>query len=385
LFDDPFSHIDQDRYEAPVPAAHRVLAREAAHKSVVLLKNEGGLLPLAKSGQRIALIGPFATDTENLHGPWAAFSPQGSSVLLSDGIRDALERESDLTIVDGSGIHEASPGGIDAAVTAARAADVVVLAIGEETHMSGEAASRDSITIPAPQQALAEAVAATGTPMVIVLRNGRALALEGAVRDAQAIVVGWFLGNETGSGLADILFGDASPSGRLPVTFPLASGQQPYYYARETSGRPAPTGGMKRFTSHFIGMPDVPLYPFGHGLTYSMVEYGPTSVATTTMTQDQTLRISAEISNIGDRDVVEVVQLYIRDKVARVVQPRRRLVAFRKVALTAGTTQRIEFEITADQLSFLDQDLTPVIEPGQFTAWIAPSAADGKPAQFELV
>ena len=219
----------------------------------------------------------------------------------------------------------------------------------------------------------------------MILRNGRALALEGAVRNAQAILVGWFLGTETGPALADILFGNVSPSGRLPVTFPLATGQQPCYYARERSGRPAGPGSTAPFTSHFLGIPDEPLYPFGHGLTYSTVEYGPTRCSAPTMTRDGELAISAQVTNRGARSVDEVVQLYIHDRVARVVQPVRRLVAFQKVVLARGASQTVAFRIRATDLGFLDRVSKRVIEPGDFDVWIAPSAGAGQSARFTLV
>ena len=379
LFDDPFRRLDVERSRRPAPAAHRDLAREAGRRSIVLLKNDGDLLPLGKSGQKLALIGPFATDIANLHGPWSTFSAERPPVSLADGMKAAMANGDELMIVPGSAIDGPVAGGIAAAVAAARAADVVVLALGEDQAMSGEAASRADIGIPAAQQSLAEAVAATGRPMLVVLRNGRALALEGAVRDADAILVGWFLGSETGPAIADILFGDFSPSGRLPVSFPRATGQEPFYYARESSGRPAGEG-LQPYRSHFIGIPDTPLYPFGHGLGYGDVRYGETRVTA----GDGRITATATLANHGRRTADEVAQLYVHDRASEVVQPVRRMVDFRRLALAPGESRTIRFDISPAMLSHLDRACRRVAGEGLFDIWIAPSAAAGAPAQFRV-
>ncbi len=228
------------------------------------------------------------------------------------------------------------PGGIDAAVAAARAADVVLLAIGESENMSGEAQSRPEIVVPAPQQALAEAVAAVGKPVVVVLKNGRALALQGAVANAPAILVTWFLGTESGNAIADVLFGDYSPSGRLPSSFPRSPGQQPYYYAHKPTGRPNPSDDkLEPYKAHYRGIPNKALYPFGHGLTYGRIEYSGLQVAPT-LAWDGELTVAATISNRGTRAAEEVVQLYIHDRAASITRPVRELKAFRKIKLAPG-------------------------------------------------
>ncbi|HEY2255243.1 MAG TPA: glycoside hydrolase family 3 N-terminal domain-containing protein, partial [Variovorax sp.] len=238
LFDHPLRGLDGPA-GAPAAdlAAHQALAREAALRSIVLLKNDGDLLPLHKAGQRIALIGPFAGSSD-LFGPWMIFPGQAAPVGIEDALRAAMADPALLTVVRGADVEAPLPGGIAAAVAAAQAADVVVLSIGENEGMSGEARSRSDIEVPQAQQALADAVVATGKPVVVLLRNGRALALRNGVRDARALLVTWFLGSQTGPAVADILFGDASPSGRLPVSFPQTPGQVPYYYAHKRTGRP---------------------------------------------------------------------------------------------------------------------------------------------------
>ncbi|TXS92187.1 beta-glucosidase [Parahaliea maris] len=386
LFDDPFRRISEQRARSPAPSSHRKLAREAATKSVVMLKNDDNLLPLPSSGKRIALIGPFAADQENLDGPWSPFVPERPSVPLVDGIRGIMQERANLNVVKGCDIEASIAGGIDEAVNAAREADVVILALGESTDMSGESASRTEITVPPAQQDLAEAVSATGKPVVVVLRNGRALALDGAVRDAQAILVGWFLGTETGPALADLIFGKVSPSGRLPMTFPLASGQQPFYYARESSGRPPQGDSTTKFTSHFLDIPQVPLYAFGHGLGYAEVEYGPTQCNASNLNLAGSLDVSATITNQSRRwSAEEVVQLYIHDRVASLVQPVRKMVDFKKIKLAPGKSETVTFTLTAANLSFLKRDLQPTVEPGEFDVWIAPSAEKGTPTTFNLI
>ena len=385
LFDDPFRRIDLQREKArsrTKPAL--ALAREAARKSIVLLKNEGNLLPLPKSGRRIAIIGPFAAGAHDINGPWVVYGDNAQSIDLATGIRGAVRDASQVTVVEGSGIDAPLPGGIDAAVAAARAADVVLLAIGESENMSGEAQSRDEIVVPEPQQALAEAVAAAGKPTVVVLKNGRALALEGAVRNAPAILVTWFLGSESGHAIADILFGDHGPTGRLPLSFPQRSGQQPFYYSRKPTGRPNPGENLENYKARFRGIRHESLYPFGHGLTYGTVEYSGLSLPAQ-MPWNGQIEVSAIVTNRGSRAADELVQLYIRDRVASITRPIRELKAYRRIRLAPGDSERVRFVLKREQLQFIGRDNKPVAEPGLFDLWIAPSAeANGAHGRFTL-
>ena len=262
---------------------------------------------------------------------------------------------------------------------------MVVLEIGESETMSGEAQSRDEITVPAPQQALAEAVAATGKPLVIVLKNGRALALEGAVKEAPAIVVGWFLGSEGGRALADILLGKASPSARLPMSFPIASGQEPFHYDRKSTGRPNPPGDLSPYKAHYRGIPNQALYAFGHGLTYGEVAYSDLTLGASAMPWNGSLDVTVTIANRGRRAAEEVVQLYVHDRVASVTRPIRELKAFRKLRLAERSSEQVSFKVTREDLLFIGLDLKPTVEPGTFDIWVAPSAeADGVHTTFEL-
>jgi beta-glucosidase len=383
LFDDPYRRMKGKPPAAGTtgPAAHVALAREAAQRSIVLLKNEGEVLPLAPAGKRIALIGPFGEGQRDLVGPWTVFGLDRDAVDLATGIRAALRDPALLTVVKGSDVTAAIDGGITAAVAAARNADVVLLAIGESQGMSGEAQSRTDIVVPKAQQDLAEAVAAVGKPVVVVLKNGRPLALEGAVLAAPAIVVTWFLGTQGGHAIADILFGKASPSGRLPVSFPRAAGQVPYYDAHKATGRPNGPGRLNPYKTHYIGVPNSALFPFGHGLTYGKVAYSDFAVSE----RGGGFVVSATVTNSGSRVVDELVQLYVQDVAATLTRPVRELKEFRSVKLAPGKAQRVEFVLGREQLAYLGADLRKRTDPGLFRAWIASSAeAEGAAGTFTL-
>jgi beta-glucosidase len=314
------------------------------------------------------------------------YGDDAKSVDLATGVRAAVSNAASIIVAEGSGINEPIAGGIAQAVAAARNADVVVLAIGEPQNMSGEAQSRTEIVVPEAQQQLAEAVAAVGKPMVVVLKNGRALALEGAVAAAPAILVTWFLGSQTGHAIADILFGTHSPSGRLPISFPRASGQQPYHYAHKRTGRPNPPGGKREeYKAQFREVPNSALYPFGHGLTYGRIEYSDFALSAPTMSMNGEITVSARVTNRGRRSAQEVVQLYIHDRTASITRPVQLLKAFRKVPLAPGEYERVTFRIRPSDLAFIGVNNRPVIEPGMFDVWIAPSAeVDGVRGAFEL-
>jgi beta-glucosidase len=386
LFDDPMRGLDGP------PAAQRVenpefiaLAREDARRSIVMLKNDRMLLPLPKAGTKIVLVGPFAEGTIDLMGAWSLFPGQSAPVGIDQGLRAALGPGSSVNVVRGSGIESALPGGIDAAVAAAKDADVVLLAIGESQKMSGEARSRSDIGIPQAQQDLAEAVAATGKPVVVLLSNGRAMALKGAVRDARAILVTWFLGVQTGHAIADVLFGDFNPSGRLPVSFPQTAGQVPYYYGHKRTGRPTPANAPETaFKARFIDATNEALYPFGFGLGYSPVRYDSVELSSERMPLAGTLRVRATVTNTGQRDAEEVVQLYIAERAASVTRPVRELKGFRKLSIAPGASEQVEFTLTAEDLQFIGRDMKPVVEPGEFDLWVAPSAVGGIRRHFVL-
>jgi beta-glucosidase len=384
LFDNPWRSISEtaEKTQVAMPAT-RKLAREAGGQSIVLLKNEGGLLPLKKAPGRIALIGPFGADRANLAGPWAFMADDSIGVDIASGIRAQLADPGALTVVKGSDVEKPISGGIEQAVAAAKAADLVILAIGESQDMSGEAQSRVAITVPEPQQALAEAVAATGKPMIVLLKHGRALALRGAVKDASAILACWFLGSETGNAVADVLFGAVNPSAKLSVSFPNFSGQEPYYYDHRPTGRPAPDTGPQAYKARYRETKNEALYPFGFGLTYSDIVLSELRLPKT-LTRDGTLEVSALVTNRGKVAGTEVVQLYIHDRVASRTRPVRQLKGFRRVTLASGQSQRVGFSLKREDLLFWG-DKGWTVEPGSFDLWVATSSTNGLQGSFELI
>jgi beta-glucosidase len=329
----------------------------------------------------------MATDWDNTAGPWTLFGGDDSGSDLASGMRRAMGDPDALKVVQGCLFTGSLAGGLQAAVAAAAAADVAVLAIGEPREYSGEAQSRTVIGIPDVQLGLLAAVAATGTPVVAVLSNGRALALDEGFSRLPAILVSWYLGSASGDALADILFGKQGPSGRLPVSFPRESGQTPYYYAHKSSGRPDPQpAALEAFKTHYRSAPNNARFAFGHGLTYGRIEYSGLDLGDGQLVKDGRLEITARIHNRGSRDAEEVVQLYVHDRAASVTRPVRELKDFRKVTVAAGASVAVNFSLRREDLLFVGQDLKPTVEPGQFDLWVAPSAeADGLTGSFVLL
>ncbi|MFK4872910.1 glycoside hydrolase family 3 N-terminal domain-containing protein [Novosphingobium sp. ZW T3_23] len=384
LFDNPWRSLDEDveRTHIATPA-HRELAREAAARSIVLLKNSG-VLPLdPEHGQKIALIGPFGEDRDNVYGPWAFYGDPGKGVDIASGLRAALPETAKLTIVPGSGIDTPIDGGIARAVEAAKAADVVLLAIGEPQTMSGEAQSRTTIEIPAAQQALADAVTATGKPVVVLLRHGRALALHDGVANAQAILATWFLGSEAGHAVADVLFGKVNPSGKLPVSFPWESGQEPFFYDRKSTGRPV-VDARTEYRARYTTTDNSARFPFGHGLSYSEFTLDSLKLSDKVMRWDDTLQISAKVTNKGSRRGSEVVQLYMRDRVASRTRPIRELKSIERITLNPGESKVVRFAIARKDLEFVGSGNRRIAEPGLFDLWIGQSSSGGLHSQIEL-
>ncbi|MES3098349.1 glycoside hydrolase family 3 N-terminal domain-containing protein [Sphingomonas faeni] len=379
LFDNPYRSVSRkaERTSVSTPAMLK-LSREAGARSIVLLKNDGDLLPLKKNPGRIALIGPFAEDRKNVVGTWAFMADEKLNVSIAQGLR---ARGLTVTTAQGSEIEAPLPGGIATAVAVANAADIVLLAVGESQLMSGEAQSRTEITIPAPQMALAEAIAATGKPVIVLLRHGRALALHGAVKNAPAILSTWFLGSESGNAIADVLFGDVNPSAKLSASFPNESGQEPYFYNHKNTGRPAPDTGSQEYKSRYRETKNEALYPFGHGLSYT--SFSVSNVVVPAQMTD-TLAVTATVTNTGALAGDEVVQLYIHDRVASRTRPVRELKGFARVSLAPGASKRVTLTLKREDLRFWG-DGDWVIEPGTFDLWVATSSIDGEKQSFELV
>jgi beta-glucosidase len=367
---------------APAAAETRALARRVARESIVLLKNERATLPLDPKLATIAVIGPLADNKLDPLGPWHTQGRQEDVVTVLQGIK-ARVPSAQVVYAPGAGIEDTSTAGFGAAVAAARGAKVAILVLGERHDMSGEAASRASLGLPGKQQQLLEAVAATGTPVVLVLMNGRPLILEWAAEHVPAILETWFLGVEAGNATADVLFGDVNPSGRLPVTFPRSVGQIPLYYNARNTGRPM--SPQNKFTSKYIDVPNTPRYPFGFGLSYTTFAYRDLRVSPARARVTDTVTATVTVTNTGSREGTEVVQLYVRDEVASVSRPVRELKAFRRVALRPGESRSVELRIAVRDLWFIGLDMKPVVEPGTFRVYVGPNSTEGLEATFECI
>jgi beta-glucosidase len=384
LFEDPYRYGSPKAEEEIILSdEHRDLAREAAHESMVLLKNDGDVLPFSKDAGTVAVIGPLATDARTILGEWAGSGRAEDAVSLLDGIRQALDGRS--TVRHASGLPSATAAdtsGLAEAVRTARQADAVVLVLGEPYDYSGEAASRTSLTLPGRQRTLAGAVLDTGTPTAAVLLNGRPLAIPDLAENAPAILEAWYPGTEAGTAVADLLFGDAVPSGKLPVTIPRNVGQVPIYYNHASTGRPPKAD--TDYTSTYLNTPWTPLYPFGHGLSYTSFRYGPPRVSTDSLVMGDTVTVTVELTNTGDRTGTEVVQLYVEDPVAEVARPVRELRAFERVTLDPGASQTVRFAITMDDLAFVGRDGRRRVDPGRFHVHVGTSSAETQRATFHL-
>ncbi len=374
LFANPYRWTDAGTEKAKLlHPDHLAAARDMARKSIVLLKNENQLLPLRKDLPLLAVIGPLAADNDSPLGPWSARGRREEVVTLLEGITGAVARSTGVGYARGCSIDTAGTEGFAAAVELARRADVVILALGEDRDMSGEASCRSSLDLPGSQQALLEAVMRTGKPVVLVLMNGRPLSIAWAAGHVPAIIEGWYLGTTTGSALADVIFGDYNPSGRLPVSVPRTVGQVPIYYNHKNTGRPGDT--ENHYTSTYLDLPLTPLYPFGFGLGYTTFAYDDLRLSAAAISATDSVHVSVRVRNTGKRPGEEVVQLYIRDDVASVTRPVMELKGFRKIALAPGESREVDFVITPDHLAFYDQSMQYRVEPGTFTIMVGPHSA----------
>lgn len=410
LFEDPFRYLDSERYASEVyTAENRAFAREAAHESLVLLKNDG-ILPLSKD-MRVAVVGPMADDPAVMTGTWAMTSHGSESVTPLQGIRNAapkkvtysegswvfLDKEMEETVKYGlykffmpgfkaPDIHTVPQSRLIAeAVAAARAADVVVACVGESQNMNGEGASRTDISIPDAQMELLRALKATGKPVVMVLVTGRPLTLGWEDSEMDAILNVWSPGSEGGNAVADVLFGDVNPSAKLTMSFPRSVGQLPLYYNHKNTGRPHPEyDEYRKFTSCYMDEINAPLYPFGYGLSYTTYEYSEPVLSSAEMSLDGTVTASVTVKNTGSRDGFETVQLYIHDIYATSTRPVKELRAFRKVHIPAGESVTVSFELSADDLSYYNHSLEWVCEPGDFEIMTGPNSRDLQTVQLTV-
>lgn len=383
LFDDPFRYIDPAPEQAPtITPDNRALARAAAQKSIVLLKNEGGLLPLSKNIQRLVVVGALATDSTSSLGSFPGIGRVDETITVLEGIERAVSPDTYLVYVSGASPDSNDISGIDKAVIAAQAADVTIAVLGESSDMSGEANSRAFLGLAGAQETLLTRLIETGKPLVVILMNGRPLTVPTLDEQVPAILEAWFLGSEMGNGVADVLFGDVNPSGKLPVTFPRSVGQVPIYYGHKKTGR-APRADSF-FTSKYIDQPWTPLYPFGFGLSYTTFAYDKPKLSKTELTSSETLSIDVTVHNTGQREGEEVVQLYLRDDVASVTRPVRSLRGFTRVSLQPGEAGTVRFMLDKEDFALLDKDFVRVIEPGTFTVFAGGSSTTENQARFKV-
>ena len=380
LFENPYKFCDEDRQKRVLLSKeNRAAAREISRKSIVLLKNEKNLLPL-NPNQKIALIGPLADNKSELIGNWNGAGNADDCVSVLEGIR--TQSKSEVLFDNGCGFFVAQKGGTEAALALAKQADVVVVVVGEQAMMSGEAASRADITLPAVQEELVLELLRTGKPVVVILMNGRPLAIPRIAESAPAILETWWLGTEAGNAIADVLFGVYNPAGKLPMTFPRSVGQVPVFYNERSTGRPYDPNS--KWTSKYIDMPNAPLFPFGFGLSYTTFSYSEPKADKTVFKKGQNLQISVKVTNTGSRAGEEVVQLYVRDLVGSVTRPVKELKGFEKIMLKPGETKEVKFTLTDRDLSFYRRDMSFGSEPGDFEIMVGGNSAEVKKLKVQM-
>lgn len=395
LFENPYKYCDEKREKATLyNKANNDAVLDIAKKSIVLLKNDKQLLPLKKSGQKIALIGALANDKNSPLGSWRVASDDNTAVSVLEGMQQyksnelTFEKGSDLIIGKTSFVNElvfntTDTSGFEAAKKAAENADVVVMVLGEHGFQSGEARSRTSINLPGNQQQLLEAVYAVNPNIVLVLNNGRPLAIPWAAKNIPAIVEAWQLGTQTGNAVAQVLYGDYNPSGKLPMSFPRNVGQCPIYYNHYATGRPT-NSENNVFWSHYSDAENTPQFPFGFGLSYTTFAYKNITISKNKFKKGEPISVSVEVSNTGNFDGKEVVQLYLQDVAASLARPVKELKGFELVDLKKGESKTINFILTDKELGFFDNNGNYLVEAGSFKIWVGGSSDGGLEGKFEV-
>jgi len=382
LFENPYRTNNEMEEKSLLAPEHIVIAREMAKRSIVLLKNENQILPLKKNLDKIAVIGPLADNKKDMLGTWAITGNEEDVVTILSGITSAVERDTEIVYAKGCEVIGDEGADFKTAVEIANESDVIIAVVGENADMSGEASSRMDLNLPGRQEELLKALHQTGKPVVVILINGRPLSIPWAAENVSAIVEAWQLGIQTGNAVADVLFGDYNPSGKLVATFPYSVGQVPIYYNHPRTGRPA---SKIKFTSKYIDGPHQPLYPFGFGLSYTNFTYENLVVNSPEVTKDSVVTFGIDVSNTGLRSGEEVVQLYISDEVASRVRPVKELKGFKKIKLQPGERQTVTFEIDSNSLGFYNEEMEYIVEPGGFKVIIGPNSQDGLEADFRVL
>ncbi len=391
LFDDPFrfSNVQRENKVLNDPE-HLKIARQVAAKSIVLLKNQNHLLPISKNTKTIAFIGPLVKEVKQNMGFWSIELPDVdySKFIVTQwqGVQNKISKNSHLLYAKGCDIEGNNKNGFAEAVETAKKADVVIISVGERRDMSGEAKSRSNIHLPGVQEELIKAIQATGKPVVVLINAGRPLIFNWTADHVPAIVYSWWLGTAAGDAIADVLFGDYNPSAKLPISFPREEGQIPVYYSHFNTGRPAHNDSDLNYVSAYTDLSNSPRYAFGYGLSYSNFKYSNLQLSKNKMNADETIEVSLQISNTGNYAGEETVQLYLRDRVGSIVRPVKELKDFKKLFLNAGETKTIRFMIDQQKLSFYNQQLQWVAEPGDFDLMIGSSSDDIRLKEsFELL
>ena len=379
LFDDPYRFSSEKRQkEQTNNQENRKFGREFGSKSIVLLKNEKNILPLSRSTKTIALIGPFGKETSANHGFWSvAFKDDNQRIVTQfDGIKNQLDKNSTLLYAKGANADDQDRSMFAEAVETAKKADVVIMTLGEGHAMSGEAKSRSNIHFSGVQEELLKEIAKTGKPIVLMINAGRPLVFDWAADNIPTILYTWWLGTEAGNSIADVLFGTVNPGGKLPMTFPRTEGQIPVYYNHYNTGRPAKNNTDRNYVSAYIDLDNDPKFPFGYGLSYTQFKYADMNLSSANLKGNQNLTITVKVSNTGNYDGEEVVQLYIRDLFAKVVRPVKELKGFQKVFIKKGETKTVSFTLTPRDLKFYDDALNFDWEGGEFDIMVGTNSRD---------
>ena len=384
LFEDPYRYNDATREKKEILSPEKVaFARKSAAESMVLLKNDKEVLPFSKDIKTIAVIGPLADEKEDLIAAWSAAGDRANRpVTVLEGVKNKVGDNVKVLYAKGTEVEGTSTKGFAEAIKIAKQADVVLLAIGEKYWMSGEAASKSNIDMPGNQEALAKEIFKANKNTAIILMNGRPLTIEELDKTAPAILETWFAGTEAGNAIADVVFGDYNPAGKLVMTFPRNVGQIPIYYNHKNTGRPLDPN--EKYTTKYLDVPNTPLYPFGYGLSYTTFEYSNLKVDKNEITEDQIVNISIDVKNTGNYDGEEVVQMYIHDVVGSVTRPVRELRGFEKVMLKKGETKTIKLSLNKKDLSFYRLDMTFGTEPGKFDVYVGGSSDAEDKVSFTL-
>jgi beta-glucosidase len=387
LFDDPYRYCSKKREKEEIMTPENIsFARKFAAASCVLLKNKNKTLPIKRGIKSIAVIGPLADSREDMLGSWSAAGQWEKCVTLTEGLKSKAGTGIKVLTAKGCNVNDSDRSGFRQAVSIAAKSDFIILALGESRDMSGEAASRTDISIPGVQMEMVREILKTGKPCAVVLFNGRPLTIPELDRTAPAILEAWFGGTESGNAIADVLFGDVNPSGKITLSFPINTGQIPVFYNCKNTGRPVnPLFPDEKYKSRYIDCPNTPLYPFGYGLSYTTFSYSDISLNKSAFQRNDTIIASADITNTGDRDGEEVAQLYVRDLVGNVTRPVKELKGFKKIFIRKGETVTVKFKITAGDLSYYHQDMSFTFDPGDFELFIGTSSADNRMTPFRIL